>query len=86
VDVSAVRDVAAAMHAAAVARVASSRVAASSANLHEQTVVESRGRIPTSVDFDGFGLRRREAQERCDRNPSAGLSETFHLCSSFAAR
>jgi hypothetical protein len=61
VDVSAVRDVAAAMHAAAVARVAAS-VAASSASQHEQTVVQLRDGGPRSVDFDGFGLRRREAQ------------------------
>jgi hypothetical protein len=53
VDVSAVRNV----PAAAVAR-----MAASSASLNKQTVVQLRDGGPRSVDFDGFGLRRREAQ------------------------
>lgn len=57
VDGCPVRDVAAAMPAAAAAR-----VAASATNLNEQTVVQSRGRSPRSVEFNGFTLRRREAQ------------------------
>jgi hypothetical protein len=78
-DVSAVRDVPApaAMHAAAVARVAAS-VAASSANLNDRTVIRLRGGGARSVQFDCFRLGGCETQQRRDRDPSGDRSGSLH--------
>jgi hypothetical protein len=65
-----------AMHAApAMARAAA---AAPAADLNDRTVVQLSGGAPRAVQFDGLRLRRCEAQQRCDRDPSADQSESFH--------
>jgi hypothetical protein len=73
---------AAAMHASTTAMRAAATVARSPAapcaDLKEQTIVHPRGGGPRSVHFDCLRLRRCEAQQRCDRDPSADRSESVH--------
>jgi hypothetical protein len=68
----------AAMRSASAMAVAAAVARSPAANLKEQTVVQPRGGGARSVHFDGFGLRRREAQQCCDRDPSADRSESSH--------
>jgi hypothetical protein len=65
---------AAAMPAASVAHAA----AASSANLNKQAVVKLSCGGSRSDHFDGFRLRRGEADEGCDCDPSADRSQSSH--------
>jgi hypothetical protein len=75
---------AAPVHPATAAAVTSA--AASAANMNEETVVQPRGGGPRSVYLDGFGLRRREAKQCCDRDPSADRSKPSHGVSPVPAR
>jgi hypothetical protein len=73
---AAVHPAAAAMHASAA--VARSPSAAPASNLKEQTIVHLSGGGPRSVQFNCLRLRRCEAQQRCDRDPSADRSWSLH--------
>jgi hypothetical protein len=67
------------MHAAATV---THPACASGAHLNDETVIQLRRGSPYAIGFDGFRLRRREAQQRRKRDPSADWSAGFHSRSS----
>jgi hypothetical protein len=68
----------AAMHAAPTV----THPAASGAHLNDETIIQLRRGSPCAIGFYGFRLRRREAQQRRKRDPSADRSAAFHSRSS----